>query len=325
MKTYFRRQKNRGFTLIELLVVISIIAILIALLLPAVQQAREAARRSQCQNNLKQMGLALHNYNSLHNVFPPGGVDANGNDIHQGDGEGAGGNWLVFLLPFLEEEAYYELAVPFLKASEPIDGYVLGSTIVATSFGNKQPKAVLCPSHELDSRVLGTLTNSGIEGMTRGNYGACYGSGTFAMSNHIAKATGGVFGTNSSVSVGSIRDGLSHTVALGELRYDSESTVDSRGCWVWGAMGSSVFSNSTSPNSTTADLIPGCASSTTLLPCTTSTTWTSHVAAMRSVHQGGAYSCFADGSVKFISENINTTVWRGLGTRNGGETSHMDF
>ncbi|MCC7418787.1 MAG: DUF1559 domain-containing protein [Planctomycetaceae bacterium] len=315
---------KRGFTLIELLVVISIIAILIALLLPAVQQAREAARRSQCQNNLKQMVLALHNYVSTHEVFPIGGVDANGNDVHQGDGEGAGGNWAVFLLPFLEEEGYYQLAIPFLNSSEPVDSYVIGSSITATSFGHKQPKGMLCPSHELNSRPLGTLTNSGIEAMSRGNYGACYGSGTFARSNYTSKATGGIFATNSGTLIADVRDGLSHTVALGELRYTSDSDVDSRGCWVWGAMGASAFSNNTSPNSTTADVIPGCSTSTTLFPCATSTTWTSHVAAMRSMHMGGAYAGFGDGSVKFISENINTAIWRALGTRNGGETSHLE-
>lgn len=318
--------RQRGFTLIELLVVISIIAILISLLLPAVQQAREAARRSQCQNNLKQLGLALHNYASAHNVFPPGAVDGNGNDVHQGNGEGAGGNWQVFMLPFLEEEGLWQLAVPFLNAADPIDGYVLGSSIVATSFGHRPVPSLICPTHEYDGRtILGTTNGSGLEGMSRGNYAACYGSGGFGIAAQSVRATGGVFGTNSSVRMADIRDGTSHTVALGELRYNSQDQLDSRGVWVWGAMGASVFSNSTAPNSTAADQIPGCVNSIATFPCTTSTTWPTMFAALRSMHTGGGYATFADGSVKFMSENISSTVWQSLGTRYGGETAHLDL
>lgn len=316
--------RRRGFTLIELLVVISIIAILISLLLPAVQQAREAARRSQCQNNLKQMGLALHNYVNAHNVFPPCAVDGGGtanNDCHGGyqstNGE-AGANWLVFLLPFLEEEAYYNNIVPTLRtSSSPVDDY-------NNVMGHKQPSVVLCPSHELDTRQIAP-SGSNEENLTRGNYGACYGAGQYRISEHNTKSKGGIFALNSSVTIADVRDGLSHTVALGELRYNAESTSDTRGVWVYGAMGASAFSTMTSPNSTVADVILGCVGSTTLFPCSTDTTFTNHVAAMRSVHQGGAYSTFGDGSVKFISENINTTIWNALGTRRGGEISHLDF
>ncbi len=316
--------RRRGFTLIELLVVISIIAILISLLLPAVQQAREAARRSQCQNNLKQMGLALHNYMNAQNVFPPCAVDGSGtlnNDAHGGyqtTNGNAGGNWLVFLLPFLEEEGYYNPIVNTLKtSSDPMDDY-------NNVMGHKQPSVVLCPSHELDRRLI-SPTNANLEHLTRGNYAACYGAGQYRISEHTVRAKGGVFALNSSVSSNNIRDGLSHTVALGEVRYDSTSTSDSRGVWTYSVMGAAAFSTQTAPNSTIADIIPGCAASTPLFPCTTDTVFTNHVAAMRSVHQGGAYCCFADGSVKFMSENINTAVWQGLGTRSGGETSHLDL
>ncbi|MCC7418786.1 MAG: DUF1559 domain-containing protein [Planctomycetaceae bacterium] len=321
-----RRSRQSGFTLIELLVVISIIAILIALLLPAVQQAREAARRSQCQNNLKQMGLALHNYMSTHSVFPPCAIDGNGDDNFGGiqltDAMGnpagyAGFNWTVFLLPFLEEEGYYEEAVKLFGSNQPMDD-------LNDKIGHKQPGFVLCPSHVRDPRQV-SPSGAALEHLTRGNYGACYGAGQYRISEHRTKAKGGIFALNSSVGPSDIRDGLSHTVALGELRYNGDSTSDSRGVWIYGAMGSSAFSTQTTPNSTTPDIVVGCVGSTTLFPCTSSATFTDHVAAARSQHMGGSYAAFGDGAVKFISENINTTIWRALGTRSGGETSHLDF
>src|SRR5689334_25410189 len=104
----FEFGRRRAFTLIELLVVIAIIAVLIALLLPAVQQAREAARRTQCKNNLKQIGLALHNYHDTFRLFPPGYVDRNGNPNLTPDNDlGPGWGWAAFLLPYIDQSPLY--------------------------------------------------------------------------------------------------------------------------------------------------------------------------------------------------------------------------
>jgi prepilin-type N-terminal cleavage/methylation domain-containing protein len=105
-------RRPRGFTLIELLVVIAIIAILVALLLPAVQQAREAARRSQCKSNLKQLGVALHNYHDVHSVFPPGCVNQEGDTANPDDRDRLNWTWPVYLMPYMDQAPLYEQLNP---------------------------------------------------------------------------------------------------------------------------------------------------------------------------------------------------------------------
>ncbi|HAW30013.1 MAG TPA: prepilin-type cleavage/methylation domain-containing protein, partial [Planctomycetaceae bacterium] len=167
-------KKRRGFTLIELLVVIAIIAILIALLFPAVQQAREAARRSSCKNNLKQLGIALQNYHDTHNVFPPGGVigDCAGSPPTNltglqecGSGQSLGGNWLLYILPQMEQSSLWEKAAPILNAKDPLDN-------MNNIFGHFSPVAYRCPSHPWDRRS--NVAFRSLEHMSRANYGANY-------------------------------------------------------------------------------------------------------------------------------------------------------
>ena len=308
-------KKRRGFTLIELLVVIAIIAILIALLFPAVQQAREAARRSSCKNNLKQLGIALQNYHDTHNVFPPGGVigDCAGSPPTNltglqecGSGQSLGGNWLLYILPQMEQSSLWEKAAPILNAKAPLDN-------MNNIFGHFSPVAYRCPSHPWDRRS--NVAFRSLEHMSRANYGANYGSGDLTAS--YANTTGGVFTINSSVNIRDIKDGTTNTFLVGELTYLNDVTADARGAWVYSGMGGSAFSAARTPNSRTADILGRC-TSTTEMPCTEANDGT-QIAAMRSYHDGGVQVCLVDGSCRFISENISQTILNALGTRSGRE------
>ena len=308
-------KKRRGFTLIELLVVIAIIAILIALLFPAVQQAREAARRSSCKNNLKQLGIALQNYHDTHNVFPPGGVigDCAGSPPTNltglqecGSGQSLGGNWLLYILPQMEQSSLWEKAAPILNAKDPLDN-------MNNIFGHFSPVAYRCPSHPWDRRS--NVAFRSLEHMSRANYGANYGSGDLTAS--YANTTGGVFTINSSVNIRDIKDGTTNTFLVGELTYLNDVTADARGAWVYSGMGGSAFSAARTPNSRTADILGRC-TSTTEMPCTEANDGT-QIAAMRSYHDGGVQVCLVDGSCRFISENISQTILNALGTRSGRE------
>ncbi len=191
--------KNRGFTLIELLVVIAIIAILIALLLPAVQQAREAARRSTCKNNLKQIGLALHNYHDTHRVFPPGSISQHG--------------WLstTFILPFIDQAPLYQA----IKPNGPI---VLTNAIILARVRTVLP-AYLCPSSadpdasknsSAQVRVAGIQYPIGLS-----NYLAIDGNGDLRC-NYGLSSFNGIFYQNSKTKIRDITDGTSNTVMFTE-------------------------------------------------------------------------------------------------------------
>ncbi|WP_339727431.1 DUF1559 domain-containing protein [uncultured Gimesia sp.] len=308
-------RRSRGFTLIELLVVIAIIAILIALLLPAVQQAREAARRSSCKNNLKQLGLALQNYQETHSVFPPGGVigpcagnpPVNLSGIQDcAGGQSLGGNWLLYVLPQMEQTGLWDIAAPILSARDPLD-------YMNNKFGHFTPVAFRCPSHPVDRRK--DVGFRALENMSRGNYAANYGSGDLLDS--YTSQNGGIFTINSSIRMTDIKDGSSNTVLVSEVQYRDSVRTDSRGAWVYSGMGGSAFSTGRNPNSVIPDILDSCSNSTEL-PCSTAIDGT-QIAAARSFHVGGVQVCFADGSGRFISENISAEIWKALGTRIGGE------
>ncbi|HVJ66658.1 MAG TPA: DUF1559 domain-containing protein, partial [Caulifigura sp.] len=175
-------KKKSGFTLIELLVVIAIIAILIALLLPAVQQAREAARRTQCKNNLKQIGLALHNYESTYTVFPPG----RGSFTEATPG--------AFILPFLEQGSQYSL----FDFSYSLNGSTKNTAAIRQTISAYQ-----CPSHPI---VPGFPLNG------QANYQPCTGS------NADLGTMTGIFFINSSTKFRDIPDGTSNTAMYSEIR-----------------------------------------------------------------------------------------------------------
>jgi prepilin-type N-terminal cleavage/methylation domain-containing protein/prepilin-type processing-associated H-X9-DG protein len=339
------RFARRGFTLIELLVVIAIIAILIALLLPAVQQAREAARRSDCKNRLKQLGLALHNYLDSHGAFPPGTVnpidqgatctDPNG---HNGNGTaGIGAPWICQLLPQLEQSAMYDQVQKIIsERPEVVDWFGNGTyTSQGILVGSQHFAAMECPSHPgIDEKLK---NGTGMEDLARGNYAACFGAGGYGRNYTDNRAVGGIFGINSRYKVRDVTDGTSNTIAFSELRFRtavftgpgesaSPITEDTRGTWAYGIMGGNIFSTQIGPNSIAPDGVWGCRNSPADgMPCTqiggsacSASNLQSYVGA-RSYHPGGVQVCMTDGSVRFVSENINLLIWQALGTRGGKE------
>ncbi len=326
-----KRRCRRGFTLIELLVVIAIIGVLVALLLPAVQQARESARRTECRNKLKQLGLGLHNYLSSAGVFPPGTVNGSANGPDDATGKngsgspGIGGPWICHLLPYIDQAPLYgNFAKIVSERAEAVDWFGNG-TYAATPIGNTHLGIMDCPTHPRNEERLSNGTN--MEDLARGNYAACYGKSTYAYANTTQPALGGVFGSNSRNSMADIMDGSSNTLMLSELRYrtpssSGPSTADIRGTWSYGSMGANIFSAQTGPNSAVADLLWGCRSMPSEnMPCasTTGTTIGTAYAAARSYHTGGVHVCMADGAVRFASENMDLQLWQALGSRGGSE------
>jgi prepilin-type N-terminal cleavage/methylation domain-containing protein/prepilin-type processing-associated H-X9-DG protein len=341
----FRRM--RGFTLIELLVVISIIAILIALLLPAVQAAREAARRSQCFNNLKQIGVALHNYYNAHQVFPPGyvsAVDRSVLDPCDEDAEddksidlGPGWAWGSMILPQMEQQALYN-SINFSLSLAFTANNTSSTTLV---------NAYLCPSDSTAPSVVPVLKDppdpaqpgsfSGskvVDLVARGNYVGmwgigeiCAGSGRDDQPN--VGSTGspaGVFTRNSRTSIASITDGTSQTIAVGE-RSHNLSYVTWTGRSIGGWLGKTSFLEGGTDK---FDPSPEECWTQVLGPAgledgpRTPNNPEAHVEDYWSLHPGGVNFLFADGSVHFLKQTINPTPWRALATRNFGEVISSD-
>ncbi len=335
-----RFSRRPAFTLIELLVVIAIIAVLIGLLLPAVQKVREAAARATCQNKLKQLTLALHNYEAANQKFPPGTVNtspaeaggiAAGDDPNGRNGDGAagiGGPWIFFLLPYIEQPVLYQqfmiLASPPYAEVVDWEGNPSGQPI-----GSSHLAQMDCPSHPVTEEQLANGTN--MEDLARGNYAACYGKAGYGSVHTGDPTVGGVFGNNSKTRILEITDGTSNTLALSELKYRQPSTIgpstaDSRGTWGYGTMGGNTFSAETGPNSATPDGVWGCRSMPSEgMPCTqVGSPYSEMYAAARSHHNGGVNVSYADGSVRFVPDGISLTIWQALATRGGGEPT-TDF
>lgn len=346
---------RRAFTLIELLVVIAIIAILVALLLPAVQQAREAARRTSCKNNMKQLGTALHNHLDTHGAFPPGYVcfDDDATDRYRTGGwqtgiNKLGFNWVCNLLPYMEEGARYDqisacnddmLGDPTDETANPAD-----HCEAIASFGNvgrEQLKFLICPSHP---KIRENFSNGayGLEALAKGTYAASWGTGN--MLSWENNATRGAFGcyrvaekevapylggggdgfqARKGNDDADFTDGMSNTVLLSELRVVDDST-DLRGTWMNPGMGATIFSAAHEPNSRVNDIIASCDTNMDtddIMYCgsTEITDNETVTASARSYHQGGVNVTLGDASVRFVSENIDLGVWHALNTLSAGE------
>jgi len=302
-----RQRARRGFTLIELLVVIAIIAVLIALLLPAVQQAREAARRTQCKNNLKQIGLALHNYADTYNSFCPGVVHQTGSGITTGLFNNYG--WSMFISPFLEL-GNIQPAVDFgvTNLSQALNDPV------KRAFLQKPVALFRCPSDtgpelndEIDFSISGGSVNLPVS-----NYVANNGSYSFrnALGDPVASTTfnNGMFGgVGPTTTAGpgfrrfaSVTDGLTNTIAIGERCWEL-ATVDYRAGVLWGQRGSGEASSAENTNMISLFAAGWRPMNAPREPGTNPT----HRRGFSSTHVGGVQFLLGDGSVRFISENVD--------------------
>ena len=298
--------RRRGFTLIELLVVIAIIAVLIALLLPAVQQAREAARRSQCKNNLKQFGLAMHNYHDTYRVFPPGwiGVDpvTRAMAAHHG---GSGVGWGTLILPMMDQAPLYNRFDFNVPINAPANAPLIKTVL----------PAFVCPSDTAPSTTW-KIDQEGSPGtvlaeLATANYVAAFGSeqldgcentpGTAPVTAQGQCVGNGSLYHNSRIGLRDIVDGSSSTIFIGERKTKPQS-----GWWsTWSGMvpeGEEAFQRILG----SLDHVPN-------HPAT-------HFDDFSSYHVGGTHFVLADGHVRFVSENIDSQLYRALGTIQGGET-----
>jgi prepilin-type N-terminal cleavage/methylation domain-containing protein/prepilin-type processing-associated H-X9-DG protein len=344
--------RRGGFTLIELLVVIAIIAVLIALLLPAVQAAREAARRAQCTNNLKQIGLAAHNFVSTYDKFP----DGYGPVPTLPNGAGASGssraNPQAQLLPFLEQAALYNA----FNLQVDVNGCCAPNNLDNTTGRNQQVAAFLCPSDPSNERMYGTYGDT--------NYFASVGN---TASQRTGSAAGeetmrerlGIFNVQvdttspakspnwqrllSTVRMADILDGTANTAMFSEIKRTDMPYPLASGTQLNNPR--NVYLVSTFDNF--APVLPACNTpsgsritylgmqyyrnipmtstySHTVPPnyrgydCGSTNIFAAHIAA-RSYHPGGVNVVFCDGSVHFVKDSTNLNTWRAIGSRAGGE------
>jgi len=330
MSPRFRSKCRHGFTLIELLVVIAIIAVLIALLLPAVQQAREAARRTQCKNNLHQLGLALHNYHDVFLVFPPGSINGNAGSIYAPPRMPFAGG----LLPYVDQANLYNQinfntrTYMFLdSANYPVIKIPL--------------PAFRCPSDTIGGK---TKTTSGVE-VALTNYGGIFGQfqRDVVPGNLVINAAGSrtgvatqpawMFAVDQCRTVGDFLDGTSNTMAISEVLTGTKADV--RGMlWIANAAHCCVFTNTT-PNSRIPDVLfraggvlcdetdPINQDPNMNLLCIEGDTAdpnSFNFAAARSHHVGGVHALMTDGSARFVSENIDLNSWRSMGSMLDGKS-----
>ncbi|MCR9115531.1 MAG: DUF1559 domain-containing protein [bacterium] len=330
-------RRKSGFTLVELLVVIAIIGVLIALLLPAVQAAREAARRAQCTNNLKQHGLGLHNFHDTNRRFPPGASN-NRSPFGTSGGQLWGTSWMAYIMPYIEMNNAYSRAL--LGKNQQYNSTNIRAGIGDTA-GNPQFDVYLCPSSSLETTVcLSTTSPGSMVADYVGIAGAVNGFGGLAgvtqnTTPYGPAAQNGILFHNSRITFAGITDGSSNTLLVGEVgdwvwesatvKRDYRPSIQhgfAMGCNGNNNNGSDVPNNSNGRVFNTTSLRhainPG---KTQFFPssCTDGVCQNAgNNSPLRSGHPTGCLVLLGDGSSRFIAETIDTTTLATLASRNDG-------
>ncbi|APZ94220.1 DUF1559 domain-containing protein [Fuerstiella marisgermanici] len=312
------RKLRPGFTLIELLVVIAIIAILIALLLPAVQQAREAARRTQCKNNLKQIGLALHNYHDIYNTFPPGYTARNVTASDPVTAEtGQGYAWSFAILPQLEL-GNLSAAIDTNNNAVELNNLAIAATSTLSAF--------LCPSDSAPLQFDVVDGTGATISLPSSNYPGILGYGSVTMN---AGSGTGVFFRNSSIRLRDITDGTSNTICVGERKHEHKfktgmPAVAANSTWYAAIPGvtrpGGMSGMMASMTEGSGSMILGHVGQTMgMMQMHSNPNQTNHIVHFSSQHVGGVQFVLCDGSVHFLSENVDYDTFRHLGERADGE------
>lgn len=336
----YSRCERKAFTLVELLVVIAIIGILVALLLPAVQSAREAARRTQCTNNVKQVALALHNHHASYSHFPHGNYNCLDRTTltpppYGTDYECVGATpfsaatalsnrqdrrcWAHDIWPYIEQQALYDQFVEHMNTGRSALGFAASDTVVPT---------LICPSDPTSPKErtfwggLGTQTQgfSGNMVVSAGN--DYFNSGGFEFSSKL----NGIFFAVSKVRIADIRDGTTNTAMVSEIILSPDAAPgtpginghDIRGRYHNPAHGGVLFSTRLPPNNLIKDQFNWCHDEpVSRAPCRYQ--GTDMFVSARSYHVGGVNLATADGAVRFVNESIDVDVFKKMGSRSGGE------
>ena len=314
-------QKKLGFTLVELLVVIAIIGVLIALLLPAVQQAREAARRMQCTNNMKQLGLALHMYNDTYKALPMGVLQNH--------------NWRVSVLPYIEQKALYD----FLDFGQSFSGSSSNTGTNVNYLSKVAIDAFICPSSPLDPNMNPGWNSHkfqyhhymGVSGAVGTNIGTCQKFYGWNCDN-------GPFGMNRKVRLAELTDGTSNTMILGEQSDRVKYTGSGVGSWPFadgktmapggyhgGWEGPANLNQTGNQNGIMSGIVPVQYGPNATCPdqwecgyCYVNST------ILASAHPGGILITLADGSSRFIAETIDLNNFKLLALRSDGQVVKFD-